>query len=77
MKTKAMKGISHRILTLALALLMALSTLSGALSVSALADDEEIVEAVRNWRQEAGEKGDLPQDDVSVIAGTPAAVKEG
>ena len=39
--------------------------------------DEEIVEAVRNWRQEAGEKGDLPQDDVSVIAGTPAAVKEG
>ena len=45
MKTKAMKGISHRILTLALALLMALSTLSGALSVSALGDDEEIFEA--------------------------------
>ena len=39
--------------------------------------DEEIVEAVRNWRQEAGEKGNLPQDDVSVIAGTPAVVKEG
>jgi hypothetical protein len=38
--------------------------------------DGEIVEAVRSWRQEAGEKGDSPQDDLSVIAGTPASVKE-
>ena len=39
--------------------------------------DEEIVEAVRNWRQEAAEEGTAPLDEISVNAGTPASVKEG
>ncbi len=43
MKTKAMKGLSRRILTLVLALIMALGSLSGAVSAVALADDEEII----------------------------------
>ena len=43
MKTKAMKGLSRRILTLVLALIMALGSLSGAVSAVALADDEEVI----------------------------------
>jgi DNA-binding transcriptional regulator YhcF (GntR family) len=39
--------------------------------------DEEIVEAVRSWRQEAADRGKSLPDEIDGQAGTPASVKEG